>query len=68
MIDIPRSVDIDFLSYTGIEEIKNGCFFCGKYESDMVIMPIPHIIIFSNEEPNVDKLSADRWDIKNIRE
>lgn len=66
VIDIPRSIDIDFISYTGIEEIKNGCFFCPKYESDMMIMESPHIIIFSNEEPFTDKLSIDRWDIKNI--
>lgn len=66
-IDIPRSIDIDYLSYTGIEEIKNGCYFNTKYESEMVIMNTPHIIIFANEEPNIDKLSSDRWDIKNLR-
>lgn len=66
-IDIPRSIDIDYLSYTGIEEIKNGCYFNTKYESEMVLMDTPHIIIFANEEPNIDKLSSDRWDIKNLR-
>lgn len=67
IIDIPRSVDLDYLSYTGIEEIKNGCFFSSKYESKQVIMPNPHIIIFSNEEPNVNKMSKDRWKIHEIQ-
>lgn len=66
IIDIPRSIDVDYLSYTGIEEIKNGCFFCPKYESDMIVMNPPHIIIFSNEEPNTEKMSIDRWEIKKI--
>lgn len=67
IIDIPRSIDVDYLSYTGIEEIKNGTFFCPKYESDMVIMNRPHIIIFSNDEPSTEKMSADRWVITNIK-
>ena len=62
-IDIPRSVNTEFLCYTGIEEIKNGCFFSSKYEGDMVIMPTPHIVIFANEKPVKEKLSKDRWDV-----
>lgn len=65
IIDVPRS-NVEFLSYTGIEEIKNGCFFSTKYESDMVIFNNPHIIIFANEEPNYEKMSADRWCVKEI--
>lgn len=63
LIDIPRSVDLQYVSYTGIEEIKNGCFFNTKYECDMVIMPNPHIFIFSNEKPDMELLSKDRWNI-----
>lgn len=66
IIDIPRSISSDFISYTGIEEIKNACFFSTKYESDMVIGNCPHLFIFANEEPNKDKLSLDRWAIVNI--
>lgn len=63
IIDVPRSIDTDYVSYTGIEEIKNGIFFNNKYESDMCIFNSPHLIVFSNEEPNKDKLSNDRWRI-----
>ena len=66
LIDIPRSVDLQYLSYTGIEEIKNGCFFSSKYECDMVLFNSPHIFIFSNEKPTISELSTDRWNIINI--
>lgn len=66
--DIPRSVDVDYLSYTGLEEVKNGIFFSPKFKSEMFIMNSPHMVVFSNDMPNTRKLSADRWKIFNIRE
>jgi hypothetical protein len=66
IIDIPRSVDINYFSYTGIEEIKNGCFFSSKYECDQIVFNSPNIIILSNETPDEDKMSKDRWVIKRI--
>lgn len=68
LIDLPRTFDNNYLSYTGIEEIKNGCFFSPKYEGGMCIFNNPHIIIFSNEYPKVDTLSKDRWYIKSIKD
>lgn len=66
IIDLPRTYDNDMLSYSGIEEIKNGLFFSSKYESDMVIFNRPHILIFSNQEPKKDNLTMDRWLIKHL--
>lgn len=66
LVDIPRSVE--HVSYNGFEEIKNGCFFSGKYESGMVVMNPPHFIVFANIEPVFEKLSEDRWVIHDIRE
>lgn len=63
VIDIPRT-SRNFLSYQGIEEIKNACFFSGKYDGDMVVGNCPHLVIFANFRPDVDKCSADRWEIK----
>lgn len=65
-IDIPRSINQEHLSYPGIEEVKNGCFFSNKYECQQIIMPTPHIVIFSNKEPDINQLSADRWHIHEI--
>jgi len=67
LINIPRSQDINYLSWQGIEEIKDMFFYAPKYEGGMVCGPNPHVCIFSNEEPpDLDKVSRDRWIIKRI--
>ncbi len=66
VIDLPRGFDKEYLSYNGLEEIKNMFFFSGKYEGGMVDGNPPHLIIFCNEKPNVDKMSKDRWRIVDI--
>lgn len=63
--DIPRG-GLKNLDYTGIEQVKNGHFFCGKYESGEVVFHQPHVVIFANDEPNKGELSDDRWDIERI--
>lgn len=65
LINIPRSSQ-DFISYTGIEEIKDMFFYSGKYEGGMVSGKSPHVLIFANEEPKYHKLSEDRWNITEI--
>lgn len=65
IFDIPRC-SRDYISYQAIEELKNGIFFSGKYESGMVMFNNPHVICFANEEPKMDKLSIDRWYIKEV--
>ena len=62
LIDIPRSVS-NFISWTGIEEVKNMLFFSGKYEGGMVVGNKPCVIMLMNEYPDTDKMSADRWNI-----
>lgn len=64
IMDIPRCVE--HISYSGIEEIKNGVFFSPKYESGMVSMNFPHFIVFSNQEPDLSKMSGDRWVVQKI--
>ena len=65
IFDIPR-VNDNHVSYQAIESLKNGFFFSGKYESAMVRFNSPHILVFSNEEPEEYNLSKDRWIIKNL--
>lgn len=66
LFDIPRT-SFDYLSYTGMEEIKNGCFHSSKYEGGQVVMNCPHIICFANCEPDSYKMSEDRWKITKIQ-
>lgn len=65
IVDIPRST-IDYVSWGAIEKIKDGLFYSGKYEGGMVIMNPPHLICMANSEPDMTKLSLDRWRIREI--
>lgn len=66
LINLPRSFNSDYLSYPGLESVKDMCFYSGKYEGGQVVGNSPHLVIFANEEPNECKLSDDRWNIKEI--
>jgi hypothetical protein len=63
LLDIPRSLE-EYVSYQGIEEIKNGMFFNTHYEAKMVCYDSPHVVVFANFEPDLSKLSRDRWVLK----
>lgn len=65
LVNIPKS-SLGFVSYTGLEEIKDMFFFSGKYEGGMVCGPCPHMLIFANEEPNYKKMSLDRFKVCRI--
>ena len=65
LVNIPRS-SLDFVSYTGLEEIKDMFFFSGKYEGGMVCGACPHLFIFANEKPDETKMSSDRFKIHRI--
>lgn len=60
IFDVPRT-SMEYVSYQALEEVKNGIFFSGKYESGMVLFNSPHVVVFANMEPEMSKLSADRW-------
>ena len=65
IIDIPRNQGNN-ISYTFMEEIQNGMFSSGKYESKNVLFNVPHLIVFANFPPDLDKMSNDRWEVKEI--
>lgn len=67
LFDIPRS-SLEYISWTGLEEVKNGCFVSTKYECEMIVMNCPHIICFANEAPEKNVVSLDRWKITKIRD
>lgn len=64
-IDIVRSYE-QYVSYDGIESVKNGIFYNTKYESKQVKFNPPHVLIFANFMPDIPALSKDRWDILDI--
>jgi len=65
VINLSRQAEGAF-SYASVEAIKDGLTFSGKYEGGHRLFPTPHIVIFSNWWPDETKLSADRWDIREL--
>jgi hypothetical protein len=68
IIDIPRSTDITYTPFNAIEQIKNGFVTEAKLKKEMITTSFapPHVVIFSNDKPDLDKLSQDRWKIIKI--
>lgn len=65
--DLPRAVPKRQLNglYSAIEEVKNGYLYDTRYGKGkgaklMTIAP-PHIWVFTNTWPDLEKLSEDRW-------
>ncbi len=70
VINQPRSAK-DYMSFQGIEEISDGIFFNGKYESGMICTRQPKILVFANSPPlkckdGNDTMSRDRWKVFRI--
>jgi len=65
-VDLAR-VAKDKVPYEVIENMKNGGFLSTKYESVWKSFNIPHVVIFANFLPDESSLSADRWDIRTIK-
>lgn len=65
IIDLPRN-NGNKVSYDAIEAIKGGMICSTKYEGGFKIFNSPHVIIFSNELPETNKLSEDRWRVFDI--
>lgn len=63
--DWPRDAQERF-PYSVAESFKNGYFLSTKYEVRRVRFAVPHVIVFSNFEPDLTKLSIDRFEIKRL--
>lgn len=68
ILDLPRSYDQKYLRFHALEQLKNMCFYSGKYEGGMVVGPCPWLVVFANCSPPLEELSADRWKVGRIAE
>lgn len=70
MIDLPRvrgSQESQHDLFSAIEEIKNGWVYAAMYGKPHELkMKPPHVIVFSNELPDMSCLSEDKWAIYNL--
>lgn len=60
IVDIPKC-NQGAVSYQALEKIKNGFFFNAKYESTMCRFDPCHILVMSNEDPELHNFIQDRW-------
>lgn len=63
LMNVPKTC-MEFLQYSLLEQLKDRTVFSPKYVSRMKILSGPsHVIVFSNEYPDMDKMSADRYKV-----
>lgn len=66
LFNMPRG-GMEYLQYTILEQLKDRIIFSPKYAScTKVLYYQPHVVVFSNEEPDMTKMSADRYIIRNL--
>ena len=68
IVDMPRGMKKDKLGdfYSGIEVIKNGVAYDKRYNAKKIRFDRPRVIVFTNELPNFDLMSKDRWKVWEI--
>lgn len=66
-IDVPRG-SMEHLQYSICESIKDGAVFSPKYESTMKEWGrgTSHCVVLCNEDPDMEKLSIDRYKITEV--
>lgn len=68
IIDLPRATSMngEHALYAGIEQLKTGLVYDDRYKYRRQWIDSPHVLVFTNREPDLSLLSADRWKILRI--
>ena len=68
LINVPRgSMESFSLNFRILESLKDRMVFSPKYQPQMKILStVPHVVVFSNEDPPRDRLSRDRYRVHNL--
>lgn len=67
LFDIPRN-SMQFLQYNILEQLKDQMVFSPKYESSSKIFNHKvHVVVFSNEEPDREQMTNDRYKVTHLR-
>ena len=65
-IDVPRG-QMEYLNYSIMEMMKDRLIWSPKYQStSKQLLNKVHVVVFSNEHPDMDKLTADRYAITEL--
>jgi len=66
VFDVPRG-SMEFLQYAILEKLKDRMIFSPKYSSVVkVIQKLPHVLVMCNEEPDLSKMTQDRFKIRPV--
>lgn len=66
--NVPKN-EMEFLNYGILEQLKDRRVWSPKFHSGMkTLARVPHVVVFSNEMPDMNKLSLDRYYINNLNE
>jgi len=57
---------VEFLNYSFLESVKDGMVFSTKYESGIKKLQKCHVVVMMNQDPDMEKLSNDRYKIIEI--
>jgi len=58
---------MQYLQYPILESLKDRKIFSPKYQSRMKLLDKrPHVIVFCNEQPDLTKLTGDRYELINM--
>lgn len=70
IMDFPRALNKERLYqiYSALEESKDGLFYDPRYDRKEFFINCPSVWIFSNQPPDVECLSLDRWNFYEIKE
>lgn len=67
LFNIPRDADDNgMISYKALESLKDGLMTSTKYESNTKVFNSPVVWVFSNNLPEFEKLTQDRWQVWTI--
>lgn len=65
IFDCPR-YNKEYINYGMLEEIKNGMIYSNINERGVCLFNNPHVIVFASFQPDIEKMSWDRWNIRKI--
>jgi len=57
IINLVKDTDMKYVSYAGMESIKDGVFFSKKFKSGMCRFNSPHLLVFANEPPELSRFT-----------
>ncbi len=58
-----RDTHNEKISYKSMEQISDGCISNTKFETGCFVCNKPHVLVFANCLPKLDKLTKSRWKV-----